>query len=62
MTVIHDDAVRAVARMADEMKGYDYVIHDVFTGGAEPASLFAVEFLSSLRRTMKPNGSIAIVS
>ncbi|KAI5922417.1 S-adenosyl-L-methionine-dependent methyltransferase [Camillea tinctor] len=39
---------------------YDYIIHDVFTGGAEPIALFTDEFLMGLRHMLKPNGVIAI--
>ncbi|KAI9832173.1 MAG: hypothetical protein M1819_004524 [Sarea resinae] len=41
-------------------RDYDYIIHDVFTGGAEPIELFTPEFLSGLRDLLKPNGVIAI--
>ena len=41
---------------------YDYIIHDVFTGGAEPAALFSEMFIRSLSYLLKPNGVIAIVS
>ncbi|KAI2628648.1 S-adenosyl-L-methionine-dependent methyltransferase [Hypoxylon sp. NC1633] len=45
----------------DELhENYDYIIHDVFTGGAEPIPLFTYEFLSSLRQMLKSNGVIAI--
>ena len=40
---------------------YDYIVHDVFTGGAEPIDLFTVEFIQSLSDLLKPTGSIAIV-
>jgi len=43
-------------------KRFDYIVHDVFTGGVEPAALFTVEFLTDLRTALKPNGVIAIVS
>ena len=39
---------------------YDYVVHDVFTGGAEPLPLFTREFLSDLRALLKPHGVAAI--
>lgn len=39
---------------------YDYIIHDVFTGGAEPLELFTLSFLTGLRELLKPNGAIAI--
>ena len=41
---------------------YDYIIHDVFTGGAEPVELFTLEFLFGLRALLKDDGVIAIVS
>ncbi|KAK1058215.1 hypothetical protein LTR74_013590 [Friedmanniomyces endolithicus] len=39
---------------------FDYIIHDVFTGGAEPLPLFTTSFLSGLRALLTPNGVIAI--
>lgn len=43
-----------------EVKQYDYIIHDVFTGGAEPLPLFTTSFLASLRSLLKPNGVAAL--
>ncbi|KEF61704.1 uncharacterized protein A1O9_03273 [Exophiala aquamarina CBS 119918] len=43
-----------------EAESYDYIIHDVFTGGAEPAELFTNEFLSGLHLLLKADGVIAI--
>jgi hypothetical protein len=39
---------------------YDYILHDVFTGGAEPLPLFTREFLSDLRSLLKPHGVAAL--
>ncbi|KAJ1991833.1 hypothetical protein GGI25_003194 [Coemansia spiralis] len=39
---------------------YDYVIHDVFTGGSVPASLFSQSAMSQLRRILKPDGVLAM--
>ena len=39
---------------------YDYIIHDVFTGGAEPLELFTAEFLTGLSNLLSPEGTIAI--
>lgn len=59
-TVI-EDAVSFAARRAREDEGqYDYIVHDVFTGGAEPVALFTLEFLSDLASLLKPGGAIAI--
>lgn len=56
------DAVESVQKQIDRniSQTYDYIIHDVFTGGAEPISLFTIEFLSNLRTLLKPNGVIAV--
>lgn len=55
------DAVTAVrSANSSEADSYDYIIHDVFTGGAEPVELFTTEFLSGLQMLLKPDGVIAI--
>ena len=56
------DAVIFLQRELDspQPKQYDYIIHDVFTGGAEPTTLFTYEFLSGLKQLLKPEGTIAI--
>ncbi|KAI5357119.1 putative S-adenosyl-L-methionine-dependent methyltransferase [Septoria linicola] len=41
-------------------KLYDYIIHDVFTGGAEPLELFNTAFLRNLRSLLTPDGAIAL--
>lgn len=56
-----EDATEFVERSRNSRK-YDYIVHDVFTGGAEPADLFTIEFLSGLHSLLKPDGVIAIVS
>lgn len=64
-TGVIKDAVAFVdeARQVDtEVSKYDYIIHDVFTGGAEPAELFTQEFLTGLSQLLKPDGVIAVVS
>jgi len=64
-TAVIKDAVAFVdeaGKVDTERSKYDYVIHDVFTGGAEPAALFTQEFLEGLSLLLKPDGVIAIVS
>jgi len=51
---------RQYIKNADENK-YDYVIHDVFTGGGVPPSLFSLEALHDIQRIMKPDGVLALV-
>ncbi len=56
------DAVSYASEVAKSDEKYDYVVHDVFTGGAEPVDLFTQEFLQDLNSILKPGGVIAIVS
>ena len=39
---------------------FEFIIHDVFTGGAEPIDLFTQEFLSGLSKLLSVDGTIAI--
>ncbi|RHZ63897.1 spermidine synthase [Aspergillus thermomutatus] len=39
---------------------YDYIVHDVFTGGAEPVELFTIEFIKGLYDLLKDDGVVAI--
>ena len=55
-----EDATAFVKRSQNSAK-YDYIVHDVFTGGAEPVELFTLEFLRGLDSLLKPDGVIAIV-
>ncbi|KAH6610606.1 hypothetical protein Trco_000626 [Trichoderma cornu-damae] len=56
-----EDAVKYTSRAANETEEvYDYIVHDVFTGGAEPVNLFTLEFFQDLYTLLKPDGVIAI--
>jgi|SRR5579862_4619306 len=61
-TPIIEDAVTFVATARNQERRYRYIIHDVFTGGAEPASLFTADFIAGLRDLLTSDGVIAIVS
>ncbi|KAI8911458.1 S-adenosyl-L-methionine-dependent methyltransferase [Gorgonomyces haynaldii] len=39
---------------------YDFVLHDVFTGGLVPKTLFSIECMASIKRILKPNGVLAV--
>lgn len=57
------DAVSYTAELATTAPStYDYIVHDVFTGGAEPIDLFTLEFFQGLHALLKPEGTVAIVS
>ncbi|KAK4561312.1 hypothetical protein LTR86_004629 [Recurvomyces mirabilis] len=52
--------IQATATTSDSTQKYDYILHDVFTGGAEPLALFTATFLTSLRSLLTSEGVIAI--
>lgn len=60
-TAVISDAVRYVAETSVAApKSFDYIIHDVFTGGAEPVYLFTTEFMQGLHALLKDDGAVAI--
>ncbi|KAH7040845.1 spermine/spermidine synthase [Microdochium trichocladiopsis] len=62
-TAVIEDAISWGKKNIVTLAGhFDYIIHDVFTGGAEPIDLFTEEFLETLRALLSPSGVIAIVS
>lgn len=63
--VIIQDAITFVEKFKateEDRMTYDYIVHDVFTGGAEPVQLFTQEFLQGLSDMLNADGVIAIVS
>jgi hypothetical protein len=62
LTTVVEDAVTYASRLASGPKAvsFDYIVHDVFTGGAEPVALFTLEFLQDLAALLRPDGVIAI--
>lgn len=60
-TAVIDDAVSFVETARHDSKKYDYIIHDVFTGGVEPVELFTLEFMQGLDALLEDDGVIAIV-
>jgi len=60
-TAVIDDAVSYVSRTSvSKPSSFRFIIHDVFTGGAEPVSLFTLEFLQGLRDLLTEDGVVAI--
>ncbi|KAM4063066.1 spermine/spermidine synthase domain-containing protein [Hirsutella rhossiliensis] len=58
--VLEDAVGYTSALTATAPETFDYIVHDVFTGGAEPVDLFTLEFLQGLATLLKPNGVVAI--
>ena len=62
-TAIIQNAVSFVAEQSTvNPSAYDLIVHDVFTGGAEPPQLFTLEFMLGLRDLLTKDGAIVIVS
>lgn len=60
-TAVIDDAISFVKIARQNPQNYDYIVHDVFTGGVEPVELFTSQFMQSLDDLLKDDGVIAIV-
>lgn len=63
-TVYIMDAVKFVANASavENPEKYEYIIHDVFTGGAAPSALFTKEMVGGMEKILSKDGVIAIVS
>lgn len=48
-------------QVTDDRELYDIVVHDVFSGGSLPASLFTQQFWNHTKRVMSPDGVLAVV-
>ena len=60
-TAVIDDATAFVAEKSITNPGsFNYIIHDVFTGGAEPVDLFTSEFMKGLYDLLTDDGVVAI--
>lgn len=51
----------AVVFVEESAGGYDYIVHDVFSGGNVHPSLFSLAFLQKLKALLNPGGSLALV-
>lgn len=60
-TPVIRDAVSYAHEVAQSGQKFTYIVHDVFTGGAEPVDLFTVEFIQDLYDSLADTGVIAIV-
>jgi spermidine synthase len=60
-TAVIRDAVAYVAeKSVTNPESFNYIIHDVFTGGAEPVYLFTTEFMQGLYKLLADDGVVAI--
>ena len=46
----------------DESEKFDIVVHDCFSGGGVPEQLFSTEFWKMLKKIVKKDGVVAVVS
>jgi spermidine synthase len=47
---------------SSEAKTYDFVLHDIFTGGSVAPGMFSIEVLGLIKNSLKVNGILAMVS
>jgi len=58
MNIVHEDGRAFVERSQEK---WDYVIHDVFTGGSVPVHLFTAEMWTAVRKTLSSDGVVVVV-
>ena len=58
INVIYEDGRKFVE---ESSRKWDFIVHDVFTGGSVPAHLFTKEMWSAIKAVLADNGVIAVV-
>lgn len=56
-----DDALHIIPALIAQDCSYDFIMHDVFTGGLLEPKLFSRSFLRQINRLMKPDGVLGMV-
>jgi spermidine synthase len=59
--VFCEDGRAFVERSVRRGEKWDYVVHDVFTGGSVPAHLFTLEMWNSVKSILSRDGVLAVV-
>ena len=61
LNVVHEDGRKFVESAATRGEKWDFVIHDVFTGGSVPPHLFTTEMWTVTKTVLAENGVVAVV-
>jgi len=61
-SVVYQDGRKFIEHAAITGEKWDYIVHDVFTGGSVPAHLFTREMWQATKDVMAPNGVLAVVN
>jgi len=58
MNVFHGDGRAFIGRSAEK---WDYIVHDVFTGGSVPMHLFTAKMWTSVKERLSSDGVVVVV-
>lgn len=59
--IAHEDGRAFIEKRANTGEKWDYILHDVFTGGSVPGHLFTEEMWISTKSLLTDNGVLAVV-
>lgn len=57
---VHIESGRDFLQRVDQ-ETYDFILHDIFTGGSVAPKMFSLELLQLVKHALKPNGILAMV-
>jgi spermidine synthase len=60
-TVAYEDGRTFIERSVKTVEKWDYIVHDVFSGGSVPGHLFTTEIWASTKSVLAENGVLAVV-
>jgi spermidine synthase len=61
LNVFYEDGREFVEKSVRTGDKWDYVVHDVFTGGSVPAHMFTIEMWNSVKSVLTRDGVVAVV-
>jgi len=62
LNVFHEDGREFVKSAAKRGEKWDFIVHDVFTGGSVPAHLFTAQMWAAAKAVLADNGVVAVVN
>ena len=62
LNVVHKDGRTFIESAGKRGEKWDFIIHDVFTGGSVPSHLFTTEMWTATKAVLADNGVVAVVN
>jgi spermidine synthase len=62
LNVFHEDGRAFIESAGKRGEKWDFIVHDVFTGGSMPSNLFTTEMWTATKAVLADDGVVAVVN